>query len=151
MATFATHCWRMTDTVEPPEVALSRLLGLYKAEWLNGELFELFTEPGYFGSLETTRPCVLMGGRGTGKTTVLRGLSYEGQFALAGEDPVKVQQWTYFGLYYRVNTNRVTAFRGPELTEDKWCTYFGHYVNLVFCQLMLEFCLWYERTTKVRI
>ena len=54
-------------------------LGLYKAEWLDAKLFDLFTEPGYFGGLKTFRPCVLIGGRGTGKTTVLRGLSYEGQ------------------------------------------------------------------------
>jgi hypothetical protein len=79
--------------VQSPQSLLSRLLGLYKAEWLNGELFELFTEPGYFGHLTTARPCVLTGGRGTGKTTVLRGLSYEGQFALAGTASSKVRDW----------------------------------------------------------
>lgn len=71
---------------------LSKMLGLYKAEWLDEKLFELFNEPAYFKELETKRPCVLIGGRGTGKTTVLRGLSYEGQFAFANNDPAKISE-----------------------------------------------------------
>src|SRR5690554_1561727 len=121
---------------------VSNVLGLYKAEWLNESLFTLFNEPAYFGELKTGRPCVLIGGRGTGKTTVLRGLSYQGQLALEGAQPVR--EWPYYGLYYRVNTNRVTAFRGSGIGEDKWSSYFGHYINLSFCQLLLEFAIWYE-------
>ncbi len=128
---------------------LSKVLGLYKAEWLNGTLFSLFNEPAYFEQLKTQRSCVLIGGRGTGKTTVLRGLSYQGQLALEGAQPVK--EWPYYGLYYRVNTNRVTAFRGSGLSEEKWSAYFGHYINLSFCQLLLEFAIWYETQTDERI
>lgn len=124
---------------------LSKVLGLYKAEWLDKTLFSLFSEPAYFEQLKTKRPCVLIGGRGTGKTTVLRGLSYQGQLALEGAQPVK--DWPYYGLYYRVNTNRVTAFRGSGLSEEKWSAYFGHYINLSFCQLLLEFATWYESQT----
>jgi hypothetical protein len=126
---------------------ISNVLGLYKAEWLNGNLFKLFTEPGYFSELKTPRPCVLIGGRGTGKTTVLRGLSYQGQFAFAGGKKDVIQGWTFFGLYLRVNTNRVTAFRGPELTDERWRAYFAHYVNLLLCSQMLEFVSWYELQT----
>lgn len=124
---------------------LNNVLGLYKAEWLNGNLFTLFNEPAYFDQLKTRRPCVLIGGRGTGKTTVLRGLSYQGQLELEGAQPV--EEWPYYGLYYRVNTNRVTAFRGSGISEDKWSSYFGHYINLSFCQLLLEFAVWYELQT----
>ncbi|WP_215399317.1 ORC-CDC6 family AAA ATPase [Rheinheimera oceanensis] len=125
---------------------LSKTLGLYKAEWLNEELYSLFDEPSYFDQLRTYRPCVLIGGRGTGKTTVLRGLSYEGQLALSGGVDA-IEQWNYYGIYYRVNTNRVTAFRGGEISEDKWCAYFGHYINLSFCQLLLDFVEWFEKHT----
>ncbi len=127
--------------------SLSKMLGLYKAEWLDEKLFELFNEPAYFKELETKRPCVLIGGRGTGKTTVLRGLSYEGQFAFANNDPAKISEWEFIGLYYRVNTNRVTAFRGPELTEERWTAYFGHYLNLSLCQLLINFIKWREEKT----
>src|SRR6266496_3913877 len=84
-----------------PKEALGRFFGGYRAEWLKEQLFELFTEPSYFPELLTERPCVLMGGRGTGKTTVLRALSYDGQYKLRGERDDKVADWPFFGCYYR--------------------------------------------------
>lgn len=126
---------------------LSTVLGLYKAEWLRGKLFDLFTEPGYFDELKMNRPCVLIGGRGTGKTTVLQGLSYHGQFAFANSEKSVIDTWQFFGLYHRVNTNRVTAFRGSELSEERWRACFAHYLNLLFCTQLLEFACWYELQT----
>ena len=96
---------------------LSEVFGAHKAEWLGPMLFNLFAEPSYFPQMTTARPCVLIGGRGTGKTTVLRGLSYEGQYAIRKKDDSEIKDWPYYGLYYRVDTNRVSAFQGPELTE----------------------------------
>ena len=61
---------------------LDELFGSYKAEWLKGKIFDFFTAPNYFTNLKDNRPCILQGGRGTGKTTVLRGLSYQGQYAI---------------------------------------------------------------------
>jgi hypothetical protein len=130
----------MTDKNDPKN--LGNMLGLYKAEWLDEKLYELFREPNYFRELETKRPCVLIGGRGTGKTTVLKGLSYQGQYVLSGKDPEKIKDWAFFGLYWRVNTNRVTAFKGPELKDEKWIIYFSHYLNLSLCQLMLDCVKW---------
>jgi hypothetical protein len=126
---------------------LSQLFGSYKAEWLKGDIYELFTRPSYFPELTTTRSCILIGGRGTGKTTVLRGLSYEGQFALSSCNPSAIYEWKWFGLYYRVNTNHVTAFSGPELPDTKWASLFAHYVNILLCDLVLEFLGWFEQTS----
>lgn len=138
----------MTMTNETGSInKLSTVLGLYKAEWLRGKLFDLFTEPGYFDELKMNRPCVLIGGRGTGKTTVLQGLSYQGQFAFANSEKTIIDTWQFFGLYHRVNTNRVTAFRGPELSEERWRACFAHYLNLLFCTQLLEFACWYELQT----
>lgn len=128
--------------------ALSNLFGLYKAEWLHNQLFELFTEPSYFAELANDNTCVLLGGRGTGKTTVLRGLSYEGQFALNNSSTPPLASTPYIGLYYRVDTRRVTAFRGPEIDDDAWTKYFGHYINLVFSSLIVDFLLWYGRVSS---
>ena len=129
------------------------LIGLYKAEWLNKNLFEYFNEPGYFSSLKTNRPCVLIGGRGTGKTTVLKGLSYEGQYAINSTEKssTKIKNLEFYGIYYRVNTNRVTAFRGSEISQEKWDKYFGHYINLIFCQELLKFSLWFESVTDEKV
>lgn len=126
------------------EEQLSQLFGSYKAEWLKEHMFELFTEPTYFPALVTSRPCMLLGGRGTGKTTVLRSLSYEGQFALNGKDSDEIPKFKYYGVYYRVNTNRVTAFMGPEIAVPKWSKIFAHYFNLVCCDLLLGFLEWHH-------
>jgi hypothetical protein len=122
---------------------LSQLFGSYKAEWLREQMFDLFTEPSYFPELLTARPCLLIGGRGTGKTTVLKSLSYEGQFVLRGRDAKTIPAWQYYGIYYRVNTNRVTAFQGPELAPERWTKVFAHYFNLLICDSALRFLEWY--------
>lgn len=130
------------------QARLSKVFGSYKAEWLKNDIFRLFTQPNYFVELEGTRPCVLEGGRGTGKTTVLRGLSYEGQFYQRGPD---IKKQDYIGLYYRVNTNRVSAFAGPELSEERWSKVFAHYFNLLGCQLIVNFLAWYEEHLKTKV
>lgn len=128
-----------------PEEQLSNLFGSYRAEWFKDKIYELFSKPEYFPELETPRPCMLIGGRGTGKTTVLRCLSYEGQFALSGQNVEKIDEWPYYGIYYRINTNRVTAFKGPEVSDEHWKRLFAHYFNLVICNQLLRFLEWYYR------
>ena len=124
---------------------LSRLFGSYRAEWLREQIFDYFSEPSYFPELQEPRPCILLGGRGTGKTTVLRSMSYEGRFALAKQDAAQIKMFSYYGFYHRVNTNRVQAFTGPEKTEEQWTRLFAHYLNLLLVDLVLEFLLWYQR------
>lgn len=143
----------MTEITEPTQTnnEITGLFGLYRAEWMNGQLFDLFTEPQYFGQLKTSRPCVLIGGRGTGKTTVLKGLSYEGQSALTKAAADTIQSWEFIGLYYRADTNRLTAFTGRDLTESDWIRCFAHYFNLQLCTLMLDFVEWFERSTLQRV
>ena len=125
--------------------ALAELFSGYRAEWLADSVFSLFTEPAYFPQLVTPHPCFLMGGRGTGKTTALRCLSYEGLSQLEGRRPDDVREWPYYGMYYRVNTNRVKAFRGTELPDHRWVQLFAHYINLEFCDLALRFLEWFSR------
>ena len=121
--------------------ALVELFSGYRAEWLAGKLFSLFTEPAYFPQLVTPHPCFLVGGRGTGKTTALKCLSYEGLNALQQSEDVSA--WPYYGMYYRVNTNRVKAFHGMELNDERWRKWFAHYINLELCELVLRFLEWY--------
>ena len=133
--------------IPPAEEQLSELFGSYKAEWLKERVFDFFTAPEYLPELTTARPCVLVGGRGTGKTTVLKGLSYEGQFALTGQDAAGISTWSYYGFYVRVNTNRVTAFSGPECDKAGWTRLFAHYSNLLLCGSVLRFINWYRVQT----
>jgi hypothetical protein len=123
---------------------LNELFGSYKAEWLRGKIFKFFAEPSYFLALKDNRPCVLQGGRGTGKTTVLRGLSYQGQFALLNESIISFDKNNFIGIYHRVNTNHVRAFIGGGISEDEWQRIFGHYFNLIISREILHFIKWHK-------
>lgn len=124
---------------------LNELFGSYRAEWLKGKIYQFFTEPSYFTALKDNRPCVLQGGRGTGKTTVLKGLSYQGQFALHNKNIEQLDDLDFIGIYYRVNTNHVRAFIGGSIVEEKWQKIFGHYFNLVICREILIFLEWHQK------
>ncbi|APX16102.1 hypothetical protein BWR17_09810 [Phaeobacter inhibens] len=120
--------------------AIHDLFGSFRAEWLRDDIYKLFSEPAYFAHLTGNKSCVLVGGRGSGKTTALRCLSYEGQLALGR------QIWnspSHVGVYYKVNTNIVTAFDGPELSLEEWRRLFGHFLNLTVCEELAKYVSWY--------
>ncbi|UXA17254.1 hypothetical protein [Mycobacterium sp. SMC-4] len=121
---------------------LNAVFGSLRAEYFRDELFELFTHPAYFPELLDRGPCLLVGGRGTGKTTVLKTLTYEGQAHFNTSRPVS--DWDFVGLYWRVDTSIVRAFEGEELSEVRWTRLFAHYVNLTLSGLILDFHEWYE-------
>ncbi len=123
---------------------LTELLGTYKAEWLSGKIFQYYTEPAYFSKLKGLRPCVIQGGRGTGKTTVLRGLSYQGQYALNDNSLEAFDALDFIGIFHRANTNHVRAFSGNVLSDDKWLSLFSHYFNLVICKEIISFVNWHK-------
>ena len=134
-----------TDQLATYRRRLAKLFSGYRAEWLDEKVFELFTEPSYFPQLTTSHPCFIEGGRGTGKTTVLRCLSYEGRTALqASISEPKSSDLSYVGMYYRVNTNRVRAFTGSELPDNRWIRMFAHYINIELCVTIVRFLAWYS-------
>lgn len=131
-------------SIEQLNEQLSELFGSYKAEHLKDRIFDLYTRPSYFPQLETDRPCILVGGRGTGKTTVLRSLSYEGRYELLSKQGRALNTWPYYGFYLKVDTNKVTAFSGPDLRGDTWAKLFAHYINYLLCTQALKFLNWYS-------
>lgn len=124
---------------------LDQLFGSYKAEWLKKDIFKFFTEPCYFTILKSNYPGVLQGGRGTGKTTVLRGLSYSGQYEILNANIDKFDKNSFIGIYYRANTNHVRAFSGKGVSEEKWSDIFEHYFNLIICWEILHFIEWHKQ------
>lgn len=127
---------------------LARLVSclvVIRRRWLNEKIFHFFAAPSYFTSLKDKRPCVLMGGRGTGKTTVLRGLSYMGQYALNNDDIDRFDLNSYIGIYFRCDTNHVHAFSGKGIDNGTWMKIFAHYFNLIFTSEILEFIDWHKK------
>lgn len=126
-----------SDSSNPDLRDLVASFGGYRAEQLEdqGRLYQLFLAPAFLAELETNRCCLLIGGRGTGKTTLLKGLSLEGQRHRLAKDDSKLSS---IGVYLRINSNRVAAFTGPELKQDRWNRVFGHYLNLLLVDELLR-------------
>jgi hypothetical protein len=129
----------MPDVDEALLKDLHSFFGDLRAEYFEDEIFDLFTQPAYWHDLLGVRPCLLMGGRGTGKTTALRSLSYEGQYRLAGRE---IADWAFLGLYWRLDTSTVTAFQGMGVSDERWIRLFSHYVNLQMVQMICDHIEW---------
>ena len=121
-------------------IELGSLFGDYRAEW-SAELFQsFFIRPTYFDRLVSKRPSLLIGGRGTGKTTALRALRFDAPIRAAAVDPNSNTE--YFGIYIRINKNRVRAFEGEGLDRREWDHAFAHYFNLLACLELCDLTRW---------
>lgn len=130
---------------------LGKLFSDYRAEW-SAELFhDLFIAPPYFEKLEAERPCILIGGRGTGKTTSLRSLRFDASVARLDSDNIGTEQLPYYGIYIRINKNRVRAFQGPPLSETMWNKAFAHYFNALCCAELCRLLAWLEQRGTVAV
>lgn len=123
---------------------INELFGGLRAEWIEEKIFQFFTTPDYFSNIQSRQPYVLQGGRGSGKTTILKGLSYKGQYALKGGKIEEFDETDFIGIYHRVNTNHVRAFEGGELTNQEWQKLYAHYYNLVICREIVNFLIWHQ-------
>lgn len=132
------------DRLNKLKIAFSK----YKGEWLRDDIYQHFSEPYYFSDLKDIRPCVLQGGRGTGKTMVLRSLSYEGQFNILKKDIEEFDKNEFIGVYIRVNTNHARAFEGGDISMDVWSRAFGHFINLTFVREIVKFLLWHNNLSS---
>ena len=112
--------------------ALEKCFYDYRAENLTDIFSEIFVEPPFFSDLAGSRPCFLVGGRGTGKTTALKSLKY---------DPTITSPDAQLGIYLRINKNQVHCFQS-DLHNEVLSKAFCHYMNLLVarecCQLLLS-------------
>ena len=104
----------------------------YRAENLYKVFGDIFVKPPFFDDLAGARPCFLIGGRGTGKTTALKSLRFDAVI----NDPSH-----HLGIYIRINKNQVHCFQsdlhGPILRKA-----FSHYFNLLVAQESSRLLCW---------
>jgi len=132
-------------TASGPFDVLRDLFGDYRAEWPPERFRELFVEPAYFKKLESMRPSLLMGGRGTGKTTALRSLRFDATLERLEAQGRGYGDQEHLGIFIRVNKNRVHAFQGAALDTAIWTKAFAHYFNLLTCLELTELAAWLEQ------
>lgn len=122
--------------------AIVKSIGTLRAEQHSeSQIYSLFVEPRYFPQLIGPRPCFVEGARGTGKTTLLRVLSYTGQDSL---DNRPIAERDYFGVYLKLESNVVQQFAGPEISDREWSRLFGHFINSSICRAFANLVEWLE-------
>lgn len=123
---------------------LRQLFGDNRAEWPSTNFKNLFVTPTYLSKLEAMRPCFLVGGRGTGKTTSLQSLRYDSMLERIEAEGLTFGDQGYLGILVRMNKNRVRAFSGAGASTDQWSKWFAHYFNLIACAELTSLASWLQ-------
>ena len=113
----------------------------YRAENLYKIFGKIFVKPPFFDDLAGARPCFLMGGRGTGKTTALKSLCFDA--VLNDSNP-------HLGIYIRINKNQVHCFQS-DLYKPLLKKAFAHYFNLLVAQESIRLLCWIRDDQQVGI
>lgn len=130
---------------------LRQLFGDNRAEWPSANFKDLFVTPTYLGKLESMRPCFLVGGRGTGKTTALQSLRYDSLLERIESDGLSFEDQEYLGILVRMNKNRVRAFSGSGVDVEKWSKLFAHYFNLIACSEVASMASWLQEKSGLEL
>lgn len=136
----ATGATRMSSNKE----VVQHLFGDYRAEWSQPDFASLFTPPPYTEKLVHPRPSFLVGGRGTGKTTALRSLRFDAAHARSQASDSGSNGLPHYGIYVRINKNRVRAFSVTELGATERQRAFAHYFNILTCIELCQLTSWLE-------
>lgn len=109
---------------------LTTALANNRTENIGMDVWEHFVVPRYFDDVDfySAMPCKIEGGRGCGKTMLLRYLSYQSQFsANRANYPNEIRN---IGLYWRADTQFIRLMNKRTLPEEEWHSAFEHYVYL---------------------
>jgi hypothetical protein len=90
-------------------------------------------------------PVVLEGGRGTGKTMLLKWMSNEIKIkefvAQRGNGEGFLEETSYLGVYHRFDGPSLGSFTGRNTSEEAWETIFKHYLELLIGQKLIMLLL----------
>jgi len=104
-----------------------------RTEELGADVYKHFVVPRFYDQLDlltARKPRLLIGGRGCGKTMLLRYLSYESSFSIhrtsIPEDAIE-----HLGLYWRIDTQFAAVMNKRGLPQDVWSSAFNHFLALL--------------------
>ena len=116
----------------PPDAMFST-----RAEELGEALMKYFYKPKFYNQLIGNKAKLLVGGRGTGKTMLLKSLALKFKLYNKSQDEVAesvehlINNDDFIGIYIRCDNNIVTSFRSRGIKENDWGQIYSHYFNLV--------------------
>lgn len=84
-------------------------------------------------------PMVILGGKGSGKTHLMRYFSFPLQKIRHQENILAgIKKEKYLGVYFRCGGLNASRFRGKGQGEEKWNDVFAYFMELWFSQLVLQ-------------
>ena len=104
-----------------------------RAEELGYDLWERFVIPPFYDRLDLVKarkPRVVIGGRGCGKTMLLRYLSHQTMFSKSRKE-IPSDDISHIGLYWRVDTQFVSLMFKRNKDEEEWRAAFEHMTSLI--------------------
>lgn len=108
----------------------------YREEQMRSKvnIFDYFVTPSFFDQFYDTKPLLIYGSRGSGKTTLFK--------ALALSDTHDVDSYlknnNYIGIYYRVDLNIMSSFYGGEVVQSQWEKLFSYYFVSSLCYELIR-------------
>lgn len=112
---------------------IHQLLAMNRAEELGYDVWEHFVIPPYYERLsvgDTRKPKVIIGGRGCGKTMLLRYLAHESTFSPRRE-LIPPDALSHIGMYWRADTQFASLMQHRDVPDDTWAAAFRHLAAVV--------------------
>jgi hypothetical protein len=122
-----------TINMNPSEESLRTLFAKNRTEELGADVYKHFVVPPFFDKLDfrvARKPRLFIGGRGCGKTMLLRYFSHQSAFSKDRTD-VPEDEVEHIGLYWRVDTQFAAVMNERGLAEDIWQSAFNHLITLL--------------------
>lgn len=107
---------------------------------------DIASDDGY-GFLEMAKPTsampmLILGGKGSGKTHLMRYMSYALQKIRHEQDVVSgVKQEQYVGVYFKCSGLNAARFTGKGINEEIWGDIFAFFMELWLAQIVIEIIL----------
>lgn len=103
----------------------------------NEDIWQTFIIPPYLESIhikDQSKSLVIEGGRGSGKTTLIKYFCHATQFS-PNRKNLSNTDLKHIGLYWRADTNYLNSLHGDELDKSIWLSAFQH---LLTCEIGKE-------------
>jgi hypothetical protein len=120
--------------------SLRTVLSKNRAEELGYDVWEHFVVPPFYDRLDLNvarKPRVIVGGRGCGKTMLLRYLSHQSIFSQS-RPTIPQDAFKHVGLYWRADTQFACLMDKRGIEPDVWETAFNHWAALVLAAEILR-------------
>ena len=104
-----------------------------RAEEFGYDVWEDFAVPLFYDKLdlkEATKPRVVVGGRGCGKTMLLRYLSHYSTFSTKRRS-IQEREVSHIGLYWKADTQFCRMLNGRGMDDDVWAAAFHHAIAVL--------------------